>query len=81
MSDLQAQFGEIDIYLFDQLLRGRLVPGTRILDAGCGSGRNPVYLLQAGYEGFGLVPDATSIRTVKQLDSRLAPYLPLENLG
>ena len=54
MSDLQAQFGEIDIYLFDQLLRGRLVPGTRILDVGCGSGRNLVYLLRAGYQVFGV---------------------------
>ena len=79
MSDLQAQFGEIDIYLFDQLLRGRLAPGSRILDVGCGSGRNLVYLLQAGYQVFGLDPDATSIRTVQQLVSRLAPHLPPDN--
>ena len=38
MSELQDQFGGIDIYLFDQLLRGRLVPGMRVFDAGCGSG-------------------------------------------
>jgi tellurite methyltransferase len=79
MSDLQAQFGEIDIYLFDQLLRGRLAPGTRILDVGCGSGRNLVYLLQAGYQVFGLDPEATSIRAVQQLASRLAPHLPSDN--
>ena len=79
MSDLQAQFGEIDIYLFDQLLRGRLAPGTRILDVGCGSGRNLVYLLQSGYQVFGLDPDATSIRAVQQLASRLAPHLPSDN--
>ena len=64
MSDLQAQFGEIDIYLFDQLLRGRLVPGTRILDVGCGSGRNLVYLLRAGYQVFGVDPDPGSIQAV-----------------
>ena len=79
MSDLQAQFGEIDIYLFDQLLRGRLGPGSRILDVGCGSGRNLVYLLRAGYEVFGLDPDATSIQAVQQLASRLAPHLPPDN--
>ena len=45
MLALQEQFGPIDIYLFDQLLRGRIVPGMRIFDAGCGSGRNLVYLL------------------------------------
>lgn len=79
MSDLQAQFGEIDIYLFDQLLRGRLVPGARILDAGCGSGRNLVYLLQAGYQVFGVDPDPGSIQAVQQLASRLAPDLPSAN--
>ena len=35
---LQEQFGQIDIYLFDQLLKGRISPGIRILDAGCGTG-------------------------------------------
>ena len=79
MSDLQAQFGEIDIYLFDQLLRGRLVPGTRILDVGCGSGRNLVYLLRAGYQVFGVDPEPGSIQAVQQLASRLAPDLPSAN--
>jgi len=36
MPNLREQFGQIDIYLFDQILRGRIVPGMRILDAGCG---------------------------------------------
>ena len=79
MSDLQAQFGEIDIYLFDQLLRGRLAPGTRILDVGCGSGRNLVYLLRAGHQVFGVDPHPGSIQAVQQLASRLAPDLPLAN--
>ena len=50
MLTLQEQFGQIDIYLFDQLLKGRISPGMRILDAGCGSGRNLVYFLREGYE-------------------------------
>ena len=79
MSDLQDQFGEIDIYLFDQLLRGRLVPGMRVFDAGCGSGRNLVYLLRSGYEVFGVDGDPNSIRSVQQLAARLAPHLPSEN--
>ena len=52
MPALQDQFGQIDIYLFDQLLRGRINPGMRVFDAGCGSGRNLVYLLQSGYDVF-----------------------------
>jgi tellurite methyltransferase len=79
MSDLQDQFGGIDIYLFDQLLRGRLVPGMRVFDAGCGSGRNLVYLLQSGYEVFAIDADPGSIRTVRELAARLAPQLPPEN--
>ena len=54
MSDLQAEFGQIDIYVFDQLLRGRIAPGMRILDAGCGGGRNLVYFFRNGYEIFGV---------------------------
>jgi tellurite methyltransferase len=75
MPGLHEQFGEIDIYLFDQLLRGRLSPGMRVLDAGCGSGRNLVYLLQAGYEVFGIDADPIAIQAVRQLASRLAPHL------
>lgn len=79
MSDLQDQFGEIDIYLFDQLLRGRLLPGMRVLDVGCGAGRNLVYLLRSGYQVFGIDPDPISIQVVQRLASRLAPGLPADN--
>ena len=79
MSDLLSQFGQIDIYLFDQLLRGRIAPGMRIIDAGCAGGRNLVYLLQAGYEVFGADADAGSIASVRALAARLAPRLPEEN--
>ena len=61
MSKLQEQFGQIDIYLFDQLLRGNIAPGMRILDVGCGSGRNLVYLLREGYEVFGVDADPYAI--------------------
>jgi len=58
--NLAQHFGNIDIYLFDQILRGRIRPGMRIVDAGCGYGRNLVYFLNAGYEvhGVDLDPDA-----------------------
>ena len=71
MSLLREQFGQIDIYLFDQLLRGRIVPGMRIFDAGCGSGRNLVYFLKEGYEVFGVDSDPRAIEDVR----RLAPFL------
>ena len=76
---LEAQFGPIDIYLFDQLLRGRIQPGMRLLDAGCGSGRNLVYFLRSGYEVFATDADAASIGAVRRLAASLAPELPQEN--
>jgi tellurite methyltransferase len=79
MLELRAQFGEIDIYLFDQLLRGRIAPGMRVLDAGCGFGRNLVYLLRAGYEVFGVDSDARAVEDVRRLAASLAPRLPAGN--
>ncbi|HEY3838540.1 MAG TPA: class I SAM-dependent methyltransferase [Bryobacteraceae bacterium] len=79
MSNLQEQFGPIDIYLFDQLLRGRIVPSMRILDAGCGAGRNLVYLLREGYEIFGVDADPRAIDEVRRLAAALAPRLPAAN--
>ncbi len=61
---LQEQFGPIDIYLFDQILKGRIVPGMRIFDAGCGYGRNLVYFFQEGYEVFGVDQDADAIASL-----------------
>lgn len=79
MPTLREQFGQIDIYLFDQLLKGRIVPGMRILDAGCGGGRNLVYLLREGYEVFGADADAQSVESVRALARTLAPALPASN--
>jgi ubiquinone/menaquinone biosynthesis C-methylase UbiE len=76
---LQDQFGQIDIYLFDQLLKGRITPGMRIVDAGCGSGRNIVYFLRAGYEVFAADSDLQSVESVRALARNLAPALPSSN--
>lgn len=76
---LQDQFGQIDIYLFDQLLRGNISPGMMVLDAGCGYGRNLVYLLQQGYEVFGVDADPVAIDHVRQISAAIGTRLPPEN--
>ena len=70
---LLEQFGHIDIYLFDQLLKGRLNGLTRVLDLGCGAGRNLVYFLQQGYEVFGIDQDADQIDRVRALATNFCP--------
>jgi len=77
--DLPSLFGQIDIYLFDQLLRGRIGPGMTVLDAGCGHGRNLVFFLRHAYRIYAVDPDANAIRAVRSLAERLAPQLPLSN--
>ncbi len=79
MADLQEQFGAIDIYLFDQLLRGRIAPRMLVMDAGCGSGRNLVYLLREGYQVFGADMNRGAVEELRRLAARLAPGLPETN--
>ena len=74
--DLQRTFGDIDIYLFDQLLKGRIRSGDRVLDAGCGSGRNLMYLLNAGLDVCAVDANPHAIAEVRELASRLAPGTP-----
>ncbi|MBP6705334.1 MAG: class I SAM-dependent methyltransferase, partial [Vicinamibacteria bacterium] len=78
-TNLDEMFGSIDIYLFDQLLRGRLPRGINILDAGCGSGRNIRYLMDAGHEVFAVDEDADAVSGVMRMAGELNPSLPASN--
>ena len=73
---LREQFGDIDVYLFDQLLRGRIVSGMKVLDAGCGSGRNLIFLMRAGFDVWGVDESEEAIAAVQRLANQLAPELP-----
>lgn len=79
MPSLHHHFGQIDIYLFDQLLKDRIPPGSTILDAGCGAGRNLVYFLREGYEVLAADSNPEAIDTVRRLARTLAPNLPETN--
>ena len=72
---LAEQLGDIDIYLFDQILRGRVAEGMRVLDAGCGGGRNLVLLLREGFDVCGVDESPERIAQIRELAKRLAPRL------
>ena len=76
---LQQSYSNIDIYLFDQLLKGRYDSCKKIIDVGCGGGRNLFYFLSNGYEVFGIDPNSQAVDAVKVLSAELAPDNPLEN--
>jgi SAM-dependent methyltransferase len=77
--DLQEEFGQIDIYVFDQMLRGNIAPTMRVLDAGCGYGRNLVYLLRCGCEVFALDANPDGVDHVRRMAQSLNPGTPEGN--
>jgi len=77
--NVQEQFGQIDIYVFDQILRGNITSRMRVLDAGCGYGRNLVHLLREGCEIFALDASREGVEHVRQLSASLGTGLPAEN--
>ena len=76
---LQEQFGSIDIYVFDQILRGNITPEMRVVDAGCGYGRNLVYLLREGCDVHAVDEDQKGVEHVRALADSLDAGLPAEN--
>ena len=79
MNSLQHTFGNIDIYLFDQLLKGCFDQCQAILDIGCGGGRNIFYFLRQGCNVFGIDQSAEAVAAVQQLAAALAPALPRDH--
>src|SRR4051812_4328093 len=78
-AELQQLYGNIDIYLFDQLLKGTYDHCKKVLDAGCGGGRNLVYFLRNDYEVYGIDPNPDAVSAVKQLSQMLSGVNAEEN--
>ena len=70
---LLSSLGQIDIYLIDQVMRGRIVRGDVIFDAGCGYGRNLAYFLGEGFEVLAADADPDAVAEVRRLAGVLAP--------
>jgi len=77
--NLKDCFGDIDIYLFDLLLKGTITADMKILDAGCGEGRNLIYFLKNGFDVSAVDRSSEAINKVVKLAGRLAPALPGDN--
>lgn len=73
MENVAEWFGGLDIYVFDQVVRGGIRPGDRIVDAGCGGGRNARYFLKAGYEIYGVDADEGAVEAARRMAGEAAP--------
>jgi tellurite methyltransferase len=76
---IQEQFGQIDIYVFDQILRGNITADMCVLDAGCGYGRNLVHLMRVGCNVFALDCNPEAVEHVRLLSESLESGLPDDN--
>ena len=59
--DTFFQIINTDLYLIDQILKGRFDHTKRVLDVGCGTGRNLPYFLHGDFEVFGIDSDEKQI--------------------
>jgi SAM-dependent methyltransferase len=71
VSELNKLLGNIDIYLLDQVLKGRFSKEMRILDAGCGEGRNAVYFVNSGYQVYGVDQEELAVQYIRYLSKSL----------
>jgi 2-polyprenyl-3-methyl-5-hydroxy-6-metoxy-1,4-benzoquinol methylase len=73
VSKLNELLGNIDIYLLDQILKGRFTKEMKILDAGCGEGRNCIYFLHEGYQIFGVDANPIAIQMARIYANTINP--------
>ena len=64
---LKKSIKGIDIYILDQILKDRYQPGAKILDVGCGNGRNLKWFYQPDYEIYGIDTNIERLNTCKEL--------------
>lgn len=76
VAQLRELLGGVDIYLLDQLMKGRLAPGSRLLDAGCGGGRNLEPFLRCDYDVYGVDASARAVRQTARLADEVGAERP-----
>lgn len=70
--------GNIDIYLLDQILKARFEKQHKILDAGCGEGRNLIYFVRNDYQVWGLDKNEDAVQMLKYVVKSINKSYPLE---
>ncbi len=67
---LHNEIQQMDIYLLDQVLKDNIPLSARILDAGCGSGRNSFYFFKNNFNLIGIDSDIPKIKSLQQQFSK-----------
>ncbi|QCK13646.1 class I SAM-dependent methyltransferase [Mangrovivirga cuniculi] len=65
MNEEISSFGNTDIYLLDQILKGRFKSTDKILDIGCGEGRNLIWFLKNSFDIHGIDVNPSAIQMLR----------------
>lgn len=79
VQELNNELGNIDIYLLDQILKGRYLESEKVLDAGCGEGRNSIWFLRNNFKVYGIDKNASAIRMLQFIARSMNPSVSKEN--
>ncbi len=80
LQQLRHELQNIDIYLLDQIMKGRYLPGDKILDAGCGGGRNFFWFLKNHYDIYGVDVNGAALESLMQTANSLGLTIPADHL-
>ena len=75
LSSINQYFGNVDIYLLDQILKNKFQPGMKVLDAGCGEGRNLIYFLNSGFDVYGVDTSIAAVKALRFIAGSIRPDL------
>jgi ubiquinone/menaquinone biosynthesis C-methylase UbiE len=67
VSELNKELGNIDLYLLDLILKGSVSSDMKILDAGCGEGRNLMYFINNGFDIHGVDTNPMAIKMLQMI--------------
>lgn len=79
VQDLRETFGNIDIYLFDQLFKGTYSNCEMVLDAGCGMGRNLMYFLKNGCQTYEIDNPVEAITQLQEIAEQFSGVVAKDN--
>lgn len=77
---LNKELGNADLLLIDQILKGRFQPDARILDAGCGEGRNMVYFVNNHFPVYGLDQNPEMVTMARLIARSINKNYTVENI-
>ncbi len=71
IGEINNFLGDMDIELLDQVLKGSFEDCEKILEIGCGQGRNLIYFMKEGFNVFGVDRDRSSIDLCNYISNEL----------